>query len=114
MLYQLKRAGVTQSDLVTVYSYSVVRPVLEYIACPVWHTSLPKYLSDNIETVQKRALKAILTGEHYLDLLNNIGICSLNERRDYFMSERAQSADLLCDILCTRDDIYYGNYIQCI
>ena len=38
MLYQLKRAGISQSDLVTVY-LSVVRPVLEY-ACPVWHTNL--------------------------------------------------------------------------
>ena len=46
MLYQLKRAGISQSDLVTVY-LSVVRPVLEY-ACPVWHTNLPKYLSDDI------------------------------------------------------------------
>ena len=27
-----------------------------------------------------------------------------------FMSERAQSAGLLYDILCTRDDIYYNNY----
>ena len=56
MLYQLNRAGVAQSDLVTVY-ISVVQPVLEY-ACPVWHTHLPKYLSENIEIVQKRALKA--------------------------------------------------------
>ena len=46
MLYQLKRAGISQTDLVTVY-VSVVRPVLEY-ACPVWHTNLPKYLSDSI------------------------------------------------------------------
>ena len=38
MMYQLKRAGISQSDLVTVY-LSVVRPVLEY-ACPVWHTNL--------------------------------------------------------------------------
>ena len=38
MLYQLKRAGISQSDLVTAY-LSVVRPVLEY-ACPVWHTNL--------------------------------------------------------------------------
>ena len=35
ILYQLKRAGITQKDLVSVY-VSVVRPVLEY-ACPVWH-----------------------------------------------------------------------------
>ena len=81
MLYQLKRAGVAQSDLVTVY-ISVVRPVLEY-ACPVWHTNLPKYLSENIEIVQKRALKAIFPGESYSDILNNIGIGTLKERRDY-------------------------------
>ena len=41
--YQLKRAGIRQCDLLRVY-VSVIRPVLEY-ACPVWHTSLPMYLS---------------------------------------------------------------------
>ncbi len=34
MLHQLKRAGISQLDLDTVY-ISVVRQVLEY-ACPVW------------------------------------------------------------------------------
>ena len=57
MLYQLKRAGVNQADLVTIY-ISVVRPVVEY-TCPVWHTNLTIYLSDNIEMIQKRAEKAI-------------------------------------------------------
>ena len=52
MLYQLKRAGITQKDVVSVY-VSVVRLVIEY-AC---HTNLPQYLSDNIEVIQKRALK---------------------------------------------------------
>ena len=51
MLYQLKLAGITQNDLVSV-CVSVVRPVLEY-ACPVWHTNLPQYVSDNIEVIQK-------------------------------------------------------------
>ena len=55
MLYQLKRAGIRQTDLVNVY-VSVVRPVLEY-ACPVWHTNLPKYLSDNIEMIQKKSIE---------------------------------------------------------
>ena len=64
-LYQLKRAVITQKDLASVY-VSVVRPVtlvchtghaysrtvLEY-ACPVWHTNLPQYLSDNIGVIQK-------------------------------------------------------------
>ena len=39
MLDQLKRAGFTQKDLVSVY-VSVVRPGLEY-ACPVWHITGP-------------------------------------------------------------------------
>ena len=38
MLYQLKRAGVSQNDLVKMY-VSIIRPVLEY-ACPVWSRSL--------------------------------------------------------------------------
>ena len=43
MLYQLKRAGVNQADLVTIYIYiSVVRPVVEYTR-PVWSTNLPVY-----------------------------------------------------------------------
>ena len=41
-IYQLKRAGIRQCDLIRVY-VSVIRPVLEY-ACPVWHTSIPMYL----------------------------------------------------------------------
>ena len=45
MLYQLKRAGVNEADLFTIY-ISVVRPVVEY-ACPVWHTNFPIYLSVN-------------------------------------------------------------------
>ena len=81
MLYQLKRAGVNQADLVTIY-ISVVRPVVEY-ACPVWPTNLPVYLSDNIEMVQKRAVKAIFLGMSYVDILNHNNLTTLKERRDY-------------------------------
>ena len=81
MLYQLKRAGVNQADLVTIY-ISVVRPVVEY-ACPVWHTNLPIYLSDNIEMIQKRAVGAIFPGMSYVDILNHINLSTLKERRDY-------------------------------
>ena len=37
LMYQLKRAGISQCDLIRVNT-SVVRPVLEY-ACPVWYTN---------------------------------------------------------------------------
>ena len=60
MLCQLKRAGIGQHDLVTIYVI-VIRPVLEY-ACPVWHTNLNKHLTESIETVQKRAMTCISPG----------------------------------------------------
>ena len=80
MLYQLKRAGISQNDKVKIY-ISVVRPVLEY-ACPVWSTSLPKYLSDAIEMIQQRALRAIYPGLHYDDMLTLLGLKRLKDRRD--------------------------------
>ena len=80
MLYQLKRAGISQLDLVTVY-ISIVRPVLEY-ACHVLHTNLPKYLSDSIELIQTRALKSIFPGKSYNDILSDIGLRTLRERRE--------------------------------
>ena len=97
MLYQLKRAGIRQTYLVNVY-VSVVRPVLEY-ACPVWHTNLPKYLSENIEMIQKRALKSIFPNKGYDDILYDLGMCTLHERRNviceqYFKNMQGNSHKL--------------------
>ncbi len=80
MLYQVKRAGSEQKDLLKIY-LSVIRPVLEY-ACPVWHPHLTKYLCDSIECIQKRALRCIYPGRLYEDLLGDLHITSLQERRD--------------------------------
>ena len=57
MLYQLKGAGTSQNDLVKIY-VSFIRAVLEY-ACHAWSTSLPNYLSDAIEMIQKSVLRSI-------------------------------------------------------
>ena len=74
MLYQLKRIGVSQSDLVTVY-LSVVRQVgITGISCPVWHTNGQQYLSDNIETIKKDANVA--------EILSNVGLQTLKHRCD--------------------------------
>ena len=81
MLYQLKRAGVNQADLVTII-ISVVRPVVEY-ACPVRSTNLPVYLSDNIEMIQKRSMMAIFPGMSYDDILTQINLSTLKDRRNY-------------------------------
>ena len=55
---------------------------MEY-ACPVWHTNLLIYLSDNIEMIQKRAVRAIFSGMSYVDILNHINLSTLKERGDY-------------------------------
>ena len=85
MIYQFKRSGINQQDLITVY-LSVVRPVFEY-ACPVWHTNLPKYLSDDVEMVQKRVMKSIYPGMSYIDILNLLGLQTLYDRRVYLCTK---------------------------
>ena len=53
VLYQLKRAGIGQKDVLSIY-LSVIRPVLEY-DCQVWHSSLPKYLCNKIEISSEKS-----------------------------------------------------------
>ena len=77
MLYQLKRAGITQKDLVSVH-VSVVTPVLEY-ACPVCHTNLPQYLSDNIEVIQKKGIKMYFS---WIGIRRRVNLDTLNVRRN--------------------------------
>ena len=79
IIYQLKRAGISQSDLLRIY-VSVIRPVMEY-ACQVWHTSLPDYLSDNIETIQKRCLRTIFPGYSYGEARIMSNLPTLQDRR---------------------------------
>ena len=80
MIYQLNRAGINQNDLIRIY-VSVIRPVVEY-ACPVWHTNLPKYLSDNIEIIQIRCLKTIFPGYQYENILQMVNLPTLHRKRD--------------------------------
>ena len=63
---------------------TVIRSILEY-ACPVWHNSLTIEQSDQIESIQKRALK-IMCGSSIIDyeqlrILYNLP--SLFERREF-------------------------------
>ena len=53
----LKRCSIPADKLVRVF-ITCIRPVLEY-SCEVWHYSLPQYLSDEIERIQRRALRII-------------------------------------------------------
>ncbi|KAK2550309.1 hypothetical protein P5673_028999 [Acropora cervicornis] len=52
---QLKRSAVAPSELILFY-VTCIRSILEY-ACPVFHRAVPSYLSDDLERLQKRAMK---------------------------------------------------------
>ncbi|CAB4001956.1 Hypothetical predicted protein [Paramuricea clavata] len=66
----LRRNGVQPSDLRTVYC-SFIRPVLEY-ACPVWHTSLPKFLTDELEHIQRCAM--VLLAVDFIMSTDKVGL----------------------------------------
>ena len=57
LLRQLKRAKGDPAQPLCFYT-TCIRPVSEY-ACQVFHNGLPKYLSDELEKIQRRALKII-------------------------------------------------------
>ena len=90
MLRTLKTFKIGINDILTVYS-SYVRPLLEY-ACPVWHSALTQYQRNQIERVQKRSLRIILSYQYlsYSQALELTGLQSLEERRQYLCLEFAR------------------------
>ena len=78
-LKELKKARIPVEDLILFYS-TCVRPVLEY-ASQVFHYSLPDYLSNDLERVQKRAFKIIFNSKLYEECLMEFNLQSLFARR---------------------------------
>ena len=78
-LVLLRRSKVPPDDILKFYC-TCIRPVLEYCA-PVFHNSLPGYLSNEIERIQKRALSIISPGSLYTDSLKTYNVDSLAEKR---------------------------------
>ena len=75
----LQRAGVPYPDIFQVYT-SIIRSLLEY-ACEVWHPGLTSGLSEELESIQKRALKIILPDHCYNDALLELSTSTLHHRR---------------------------------
>ena len=76
----LKRFGAPKHHLVNVYK-TIIRPVLEY-ACQCWHPGLTIGLSQDIESVQKRAMRIIVPqAESYESVLSMCELLSLSARR---------------------------------
>ena len=75
----LRRNALPDTVLVKVYC-TCVRPILEY-ACEVWHNNLPVYLSNQVEQIQKRALRIIFPSLTYDQAMLTANLPSLHDRR---------------------------------
>ena len=78
-LSQLKRSNVGSKELVQFFK-SCIRSLLEY-ACPVFHDSLPVYLSNDLERIQKRAMRIIYPPTSYQEALAIAGLVPFVVRR---------------------------------
>ena len=79
-LVQLKRAKVPAREIVAYYC-ACIRSAIDY-ACPVFHYSLPKYLQEDLERIQKRALACIYPGRRYEDALSLAGLASIHDHHE--------------------------------
>ena len=84
LLKQLKRAGIDRKSLIQFY-WACIRSVLEY-TCQAFQSSLPAYLSDQIERVQKRVLRILFPEVSYSMALEDAGLKSLFHRREELCS----------------------------
>ena len=81
---QLRRSGIDRKSLIQFYC-TCVRSVLEY-ACQAFHSSLPAYLSDQIERVQKRVLRILFPEVSCSKALEDAGLKTLFHRREELCS----------------------------
>ena len=120
MLSLLKRSNACIDTLITVYT-TIIRPVLEY-AYQVWHYNIQQYLCEDIEKIQKRALRIILPSQKYDEALLTTNISSLRDRRkklcEHFFEKNIDNEnleDLLPQTILSGYDLRpickYHNYV---
>lgn len=71
----VKPSGAPPKDLTAVYC-AFIRLVLEY-TCQAWHFTLPQWLADEIESVQRRALPNLL----FAEALDSTNLRKFKQRR---------------------------------
>ena len=77
-LPELSIRGAGQEDRSSGYENG---SLLEY-ACPVFHRTLPGYLSDDLERLQRRALRIIFPSLSYSGAIVESGLTTLYQRRE--------------------------------
>ena len=81
ILHKLYEFNIPMEEMVNIYIL-FIRSVVEY-ACVVWHSSISSEESNNIERVQKTALRIILKSDYdnYHSALRLVSLSTLKERR---------------------------------
>ena len=80
----LKRSGMSESNLLSIYK-DVLRPSVEN-SSTVYHTLIPDYVAEKLESVQKQAMKVIYGWNcNYGKLVEDGRISSLSSRREEAM-----------------------------
>ena len=74
-----KRSGLKPPELIQFYR-TCIRPITEY-ASPAFHDCLPAYLSKDIESIQRRAMRISFPSLSYKEALVEAGLISLSVRR---------------------------------
>ena len=74
---QLKREKLPSNDLVLLYM-TCIRSILSYTV-PVFYYALPKYLQNDLERVQKRALSIIFLGLAYNKAFEVVDIQTISD-----------------------------------
>jgi hypothetical protein len=106
-LKQLKRSGMSNDDLLYYYE-SVVRPVAEY-ACVVWHTSLNKGQTKQLEAIQRRAINIIFGNDSAAASNALRSLLPLSERREVltkkFFTSLLNPSSCLHEIIPAKRDV---------
>ena len=82
ILHKIAEFSAPKEDMVQIY-ISYIRSILEQ-SCTVWHSSLTLEDIEDLERVQKSAMRIILKdGYHTYDqALETLGLCKLSDRRE--------------------------------
>ena len=98
LLRQLKRAKGDPAQLLCFYT-TCIRPMSEY-ACQVFHNGLSEYLSEELEKIQRRALRIIFPDLGYQEALKECNIATLHQRRQWLTYPFVEQIDLWIVLSC--------------
>ena len=76
----LKQCGAPPVSLAKVSKVTIVRPILEYRAVPVWQ-NIAEFLASKIESIPERAMRIIFPTHDYNEALSALSLTTLIERR---------------------------------